>query len=276
MRLTRFGTVDLPEANAQDTFPISARSGLVDLPNGAFDRDGQRLFLRPARITRRTEMNGAEIDPRINALFKELGKGRNILRAMWRDDVTEMVTWGKLVNVQRSVDVDTYDCKTPLVITWEQDYPYWIHSDDGWFFDSGETFDSGLNFDGAYRHFIINTALPYDFTILNEGNVALQAMTWVIVPRTPGSSLVNPKISNLTNGMSFQYTGTVAAGERLVVDILTRTAELDGTSVYENFSLSGDKQVQWMLLETDTNSMRLTGTLTGAMDMYVIMSRHYL
>lgn len=276
MRLTRFGTVDLPQANAQDSIPANMRGSLIQLPNGSFDQDGDRVYLETARITRRMEVNGGEeIDGVINALNKQLIKGRNVLRALWRDNVTELVTWAKIGGITRQIDVDDYDCRTPMTLNFEQDYPYWLHGEDGWFFDTGETFDSGLFFDGDYRHFIINTALPYSFTVLNGGNAAVPAMTWTIVPRS-GSSITNPKITNLSNQMSFQYDGVVNASERLVVDTLPQTAELDGTSIYEDFELSGERQVDWMKLEPDTNSFRLSGTIAGAVDMYLVFSRHFV
>lgn len=275
MRLTQFGATTLPEANAEDSFPVQARSSLVNLPNGAFDMDGSKLYFESGKIVRRTEVNGDAIDPVMNALLKELGKGRNILRALWRDDVTEMVTWGKLTNVTRRVDVDTYDCKTPITITWEQDYPFWLDASTGWFFDTGEFFDSGLFFDGTYYQHYTSTT-PYNFTLTNTGSVAVPAGTTVIIPR-PGVTLTNPKITNLTNQMSFMWTGVLAAGERLVIDWLTRTIEKDGDSEYANLTLGGDKQVRWMELETGDNSMRLTGTIVGGLvDLFFIYSPHFL
>lgn len=46
----------------------------------------------------------------------------------------------------------------------------------------------------------------------------------------------NPTLTNLTTGMSITYNGTVASGQTLVIDLLNKTAKLNGTSVISDVS----------------------------------------
>lgn len=48
----------------------------------------------------------------------------------------------------------------------------------------------------------------------------------------------NPEISNLTTGVTLSYTGNIAPGQTLVVDMFNKTAKLNQTSVVAN--LAGD------------------------------------
>lgn len=277
MRLVKFGTIDLPQSgdDAEHSMPVKARSSLIDLPNGAFDQDGDKVILESSRISYRALVVNA-IDATVKNLLKEVGKGRAVLRARLRDGVTEWVTFAKVTGVTRDTNSNDYEAKQPIVINWEQDYPYWLDANDGLYFDTGLTFDSGLQFDGHFESEFV-TALPYDFTINNNGGARVPSGTLVITPST-ASSVTNLKVFNFQAGLSVQYAGLLAAGQTLVIDFLTKTIEVDGTSVFNDLELGGSSQVEWMSLELDDNDIELTGTLSagGSFQLYWRWQRHYL
>lgn len=68
---------------------------------------------------------------------------------------------------------------------------------------------------------------------------------------------VNPVLTNLTTAMSISYDGTIAQGQTLVVDLLNKTAKLNGTSVIQNISGSwvefapGNNQVSYTTDNSD-------------------------
>lgn len=273
MRLVRFGTVDLPDKDVESSLPVSARSALIDLPGGAIDQDGNTLNLQSATLSHRALIVD-QIDPKVQDLLKQLGRGRLILRAELRDQSAFWVTFAKMTGFKREVSADDYHCKQPIAITWQQDYPYWLLGTDGWFLDSGHFLDSGMVLDGNYQTVVI-TASPTNFSINNDGTAIIPMGTVTMIPRA-ASSLVNPKIVNLTNGMGFQWIGVLAAADRLVVDFLTKTVEHNGSSGFNNFAVTGPRQTKWMQLELGSNSLQLTGNVTGTIDCYWQYMRHYL
>lgn len=277
MRLTRFGSITLPDNDAQHDFNIQARSALVELPDGSYDHDGSRVVLKPTTIRAKFLIIGqsaVDADGQAEALFRLLGAGRLPLFATMRDNNRERVTYAKMIGIQRGASVDRYDCELPLTITWQQDAPVWYDADDIAFFDSGLLFDNGLSFDGHYDEFTMYSS-PYPFGLHNPGTLRSTQGTIVIVPET-ASSISDIRITNLTNSMSFRWSGTVAANERLDLDLLTRTVYLQSTDAFEFFTVENARQSAWMSLETGDNSLQLEGTISGTVKMYWQWSRMYL
>lgn len=275
MRLIKFGTLTFPEAKGEHSLPIGARSALVDLPNGSFDQDGGELFLESQTVSLNAMVVSGGVDAEVNSIMQELGKGRNILRARLRDNITDWVTYAKVTSVQRVADVERYEVEQPLSINFKQDYPFWMNAADGIYFDTGYYFDSGYVMDGLYTDQTI-TASPHAFTIAYDGTVKTGMGTITIVPNA-ASSITNVRVVNHTTGQGFTFTGTLNAADRLVIDFLTRTVELNGANVYANFSLDSAQQVAWMELEIGSNSIEvISSARVGTTHLFLQYKRHYL
>lgn len=67
---------------------------------------------------------------------------------------------------------------------------------------------------------------------------------------------INPQLSILTTNTTLNYTGTVTAGQTLIIDMFNKTATLNGSSVIKN--ISGD----WIYFNPGNN--RVTYTTTNA------------
>lgn len=63
---------------------------------------------------------------------------------------------------------------------------------------------------------------------------------------------VNPKIENVNTAQIFTYTGTVTATQTLVIDMLNKTAQLNGVNVLNNVGGS------WLYLKPGTNRIAYT------------------
>lgn len=277
MHLIKFGTVNLPGDNGEHAMPIGARSALVDLPNGSFDQDGSDLFLESQTVNFSATVNATngEVDGQVNALIQQLGKGRNILRARLRDNLTEWVTYAKITAVQRVANAEKYEEEQPIVVRFVQDYPYWMNAADGFYFDTGYYFDAGHVFDGLYSDQSI-TASPHAFTIAYDGTAKTGMGTITIVPNA-ASSISNVRVVNGLTGQGFTYTGTLNAADRLIVDFLTKTVELNGANAYANFALDSAQQVDWMELEIGDNNISVYGAgIAGTIKLYWQYKRHYL
>lgn len=274
MRLIRFGTIDLVEKDGQDDLPIRARSALVELPDGAFDQDGSRVVLKPVQVSRKFLVIQPDIDGQIESLLRLLGRGRLPLVAQLRDNQRERVIYAKLTDVKRSARADTYQWMQEIQVTWQIDFPFWQDADDVLFFDTGLFFDSGLFFDGHYDTFNVDRP-TYPFGMHNPGTARGVQGAVILVPDA-ASSISDLRLSNLTNDMSFEYAGAVAAGERLEFDLLTRTVQLDYTDAYADFRVANARQSDWMALEVGNNSLKLESTITGTVKLYWQWSRLYL
>ena len=89
------------------------------------------------------------------------------------------------------------------------------------------------------------------FTLTNNGKVIAYPKITVTAGATP---LTNIVIRNLTQGLFFRYTGTIAVGKSLVVQPLDFTVRNDGTDDLTNFA--GD----FLGLRVGSNSMEIEGT----------------
>jgi len=267
----------LPAADASQDIPLNARSSLIALEDGAIDQDGDRLVLTPNRLQHKGLVVGdttLTTDSPLFNLKKELGKGRNILYAKLRDGVTQLVTYAKPVSANIVAEVEKYDAQQPITINWEQDYPFWLHNDDGWYLDQGYTLDSGLYLDGNYITRVV-TASPHDWGIDNPGTAKIAAGSILVVPRA-ASSITNFGVTNFTNNVSFQSQNTLTAAQCSYIDFRTKTVTLNDADAFDDFTLSGDRQVPWMVLELGSNSMRITGSIAGTVDVFWLYKRHYL
>lgn len=71
---------------------------------------------------------------------------------------------------------------------------------------------------------------------------------------------VNPTITNITAGVTFTYSGTVTNSQVLKVDMMNKTATLNGTSVIGN--VSGD----WLYFQPGDNRVEYTTENASAPD----------
>lgn len=275
MRFVQFGAVTLPQHNARDRVITSPRSSLITLPNGAFDEDGQRGVLQPARLSRSVWFVETTIDADVDALMLEVGKGRMTMVSTLRDDTTQRVTWAKPIDVKRDIITRTYDCLQLVDFTWEQNYPFWLHSDDvPSFMDTGLTMDSGLTMDGNFEEEDITTVV-HTFTITNDGGARFSRGTLWIEPQG-GGSIDTFTIMNTTNGHEITYSAALAAADILIIDFLDKTIRKDGTDDYNNFAI-GPNQRDWMVLELGDNDIEIrSDSVAGTTKLFWFWERHYL
>jgi len=94
------------------------------------------------------------------------------------------------------------------------------------------------------------------FTVDNRGTVENDRATVIIE-----GAITDPKLA--IGDTWVKYTGTVASGETLTIDVDAFTADLDGTDVTDKITHGG--AVAWLVLPTGANTATLTGTgVSGA------------
>lgn len=277
MRLVRFGALDLAEDDGSDMFVLAGRSRLLDLPNGAFDADGAAYVGEPRTFTREfslTDAPGAAIQAQLDAFLAEVAKGRRLLVAETRGGERRQ-TWAKAREVMLSYAPGDLG-RQRLAVTFEVDYPFWLLSaDEPWLLDHGGLLDDGLTLDDGQAVVETVSSSPHGFSIVNDGGMAVERGTISLVPGA-GASLTDPALYNQSTGHRLAYSGTLAAGDELLLDFLTRSARLNGSGVFASLLAAGPDSA-WMQLKPGANSLRLTAdAVTGTTTLRWRWSRHYL
>lgn len=277
MRLISFSGITLPDSNAQDDISIEWRSNLVPMRNGSIDLDGTKSFLQSNTVGREAFFVEA-IDENVFQLLARLGAGLGVLRAKTRNEKT-LMTLAKPSSYSRMADANNYYCYQPYTVRFEQAYPYWLDEQDGHFLDDGRYLDSGfvLDWQSTVATILGSGATSTSFTILNESNVPIEMMLISLTCDT-SSDITGPiRLENLTNGLSFDYAGSLTSSEALRIDVLARRIEKDFVNVYSNFSIPSNTQIQWMRLEPGSNAMKLSYVnKSGIVLLRFQFLRHYL
>lgn len=112
--------------------------------------------------------------------------------------------------------------------------------------DSGLIWDAvGVEWDAIGSEWEDTTSSPVSY--LDIGSIANVYPVWEIVGPAD-----NPQLTNKTTNTSFSYSGNVALGQTLIIDMFNKTAMLNGTSVIKN--VSGD----WIYFRPGNNAVVYT------------------
>lgn len=255
MKIKSFDGLALEQYEIEDDIPLEFVSTLRTLPGqaGAYDSEGYDQFRSPLFITRSYELVSdtyEDIDDQLDALRARANQGRGWLVVEMRD-TTERGTWAKLKRVFAPYNHEFLQ-HLPVQLTFEVTWPWFEDTDQVWYLDSGELLDDGLTFDSNYS----TRSGAGSLTITNTGDDVIRRGLIVV----KGAS-TNPKIENQTNGYSIQYTGTIPAGQTLIIDIGAQQVRLPGGGVanpYANITL-GDNQIGFFKLELGANTIAFTG-----------------
>lgn len=284
----RFKDVVLPAYNSeQDIGTANARTAYIDLPSGGrFDQyqSNLRSPLDVKTIKYKTTIGTASSNTSAlttyhnthTALRKLIGVKDKLYRI--RDyDGTQQYTIARCTNVDisRSYPVDRY--KLDVSIDFEADNLIWYSLNDvQWYFDEAvpRVFDTtGFTFDAGYDSVVIN-ADSVSFTInASSSDIEIKDPIFTIIPSS--GSISNIKVMNNTNGMYWQYLGTVTTGQELKVDLKNQSVTLNGVDAYANFTF-GSSQTDWLYFNNTINSCVVTATRTGSSTMIIYWGDEYL
>lgn len=287
MRLTQFGTISLPENNGTQSIPFEGRMNVVDLQYGGVDLDGNTTIINPT-IIQHNAVIISSIQSNLQALTKELGKGRLLLRANEIDNTTYQ-TFGKVIQFNLIPDARKYGCEQAIQVGLNQIYPYWLlSSEEPDYFDDGYLFDGSINYDSGNKTTISVTGSGTGIqsgstTITNSGGAAIRKGYFVF---TFSGSPTNYdidwiEIRNVTNGLTFRYqnnhAGTGTTGEFtanwLSKTFLTDTSDLDHSNI-----VIPRKQIDWFALELGDNVIEVDyqANVQTDLSLDIYHSQHWL
>jgi hypothetical protein len=245
-RITKFGTVDLPELDPEDDLSThEARSRLVLTPGGWFDAAGSGqagVNPLPLRVRKTLISDGATPFDTNMAEFRELRAlvdTRDRLWRQWADtDGTLEWTWARLNQV--AVRADRKDNRNQV----EMELAFQVLSE-SWFGATGYIADIGS----------FNITHGGSFAVQNTGNTNV---TDVLLEMWAGSALLSPtlthcRLRNMTTGHDIEWTGSLLAGTVLAINCGAQQVTNAGIDAYANFTQNSKER--WFELAPGYNTL---------------------
>ena len=260
--LERFITTDLPLYNpVTDISPADAVDGMVGTIAGGYDSyggdDAQTQI--PYTLTYRTMVYAEDVST-FRALidgFRALVRKSGRLYRRGEDD--DSVQWcsARLMRLSsvRAVD-DKFWQDVEFVFQaktlWRgADHPPWV-------LDTGEMFDGGLYLDEAGFTETMASS-PHTITVTNGGN---RVVTNPVLTITAGGANITAATIAKTGETKIAWTGTLTAGNDLVVDCGKFTITNNGSNAYSGKAAfdSNHTIAEWLRIDPGDNDIDVTFT----------------
>ena len=260
MRLTKFGTYELPLWNKRDGVSMGNMGGaVVDIIGGAgYDAYGSGTAPESALTVTTSfeiiETSTTAVQTARDAI-RALGGTKERLWAHFPDG-SERFADARLARVRMERRFE-YIYYQPVDLDFDIVSPGWHGEVHGapWYLDAGETLDSGLVLD--LLDYWTPTSSPLTATVNNGGN---RTVTNAVLTVTAGTSTISA-IKLVCGSCDWTYSGTVAIGKALVIDCGLKSVVNDGADAYSAFALnSGHAVADWLQLQPGDNTVTITYT----------------
>ncbi|MEZ4684150.1 MAG: hypothetical protein R2932_59065 [Caldilineaceae bacterium] len=239
-KLTSFDQLTLPTYNREsgiDTGP--SQPGYLPTVNGSFDVYGADVapVNTPFAATLRcivSEETDAGQRAAIDALRAKARTRGKLVRQS--DDTATHWAWARLSNVQYRRPYSNRGYQI-LDFTWSLESEWYADR-----IDQEETLDGS----------------PFTLSVENEGN---RAVTNAIITITSDDASLTAVTLTTTNGTHLIWTGTVTAGNDLVIDCGAKSIKNNGANAYSGLSYGGNHSIDdWLRI---VGAMDITITYTG-------------
>lgn len=259
-RLIRFGTVTLPELDADDDLPLAGvQSPLVLGSNGWFDAAGSgRARRAPARVRWGRVVAEDSTAAQRAAVTAVLGLAAQRLK-LWREwsDGTREWAWARVLDGgQKHGPHDVYVSPLELEFSLVSEWRGERHSG-GWVLDDGELLDDGLYLDESGKYTLSSSPLAIT---LENGNAVVRAVTITVTAGSAAITLLT--IRNATSACCLVFDGTVAAGKSVVIDAGAQSVLNDGVAAYAHLvrDATYHQNGAWFEVWPGNNSITVTKT----------------
>lgn len=264
-RITEFGSTSLPQAQSSYTAGTAPTvSSIVSTVDGVFDLVGTDLALPKLPYTLQYSClayasSQSTLRSTLDALRALRGKKQKLYRQTLGTSPADQWAWARLKQVAFD---HTYKhgltIAQPIVMEFEV-LSYW-HGEpsSAWLLDDGYYMDDGLYLDeGTTTAFTLDSS-PKDCVVANSGNILA---TEVQLSVLAGSADITALTISMGGIYNWTYSGTISAGEELLIDCRAFTVLNNGDDDYANFSLnSGHLSYFWLALEPGNNTVTVTKT----------------
>lgn len=262
--ITQFGTVTLPpynEVHQMDVVP--AISGNVATLGGGFDRWGNATAPQqfPQTITAQltvAEDTKAATRAAVDVMRSKIGQRNILYRQSLEDCDTGDVQWAyaRILSIPVTRQIDQWESQ-PLQLAFEQ-YTNWHGQQHGsWLLDDGYYLDMGLFLDATDDSATLS-ASPGTVPVTNAGNMPVYDAVVTITAGSAAITALDVKCGTVTH---WTYSGTIGAGNSLVVDTGAWSVENDGADAIAGFAFGASHRIPAMLeLAPGANSFVVTFT----------------
>lgn len=262
--ITQFGTVTFPpynEVHQMDVVP--AISGNVATLGGGFDRWGNATAPQqfPQAITTQltvAEDTKAATRAAVDVMRSKIGQRNILYRQSLEDCDTGDLQWAyaRILSIPVTRQIDQWESQ-PLQLAFEQ-YTNWHGSQHGeWLLDDGYYLDMGLFLDATDDRATLSSS-PGTVSVTNAGNMPVYD---AIVTITAGSAAITALAITCGTVAHWTYSGTINAGDALVVDAGAWSVENDGADAISGFAFGGSHRIPAMLeIAPGANSFVITFT----------------
>lgn len=256
VKLERFGTVELPLYNPRlQGGSAPSRVATVTLADGrVWDAIGAERAAAALPYTLNyegvaLEDDAATLQTTLAVLFGLRGKRAKLYRRSLGDDTIHWA-WARLTRVPMASGPIGQLTHIPVSFQFEVLSTWRGHLYTSWEFDAGYEFDDGLYFDDVdYLETMVSD--PHTITVTNDGNgICYDA----VITITAGAANITALTISTANGTDIDWTGTLTAGNALVIDCGAKSIKNNGVNAYSGFAYGGSHTANgWLeLLPGDT------------------------
>lgn len=270
--LERFGLLPIPSLNGVQR-PLGGGDGpqIVELSGGgALSLHGDdQVRPGPRTVSARGVILGTAHE-RQAVLDQWLAASRTRNRLWSQSSADPMFTptntvrwawaWLHPIDPERHYQRPTHD---EISLEWTILSPYWhgLYHGNGLDLGTGEMLDDALVLDYAgsvYDTVFSLTASPQNVTLVNNGNAPV--VDAVITVRAGNAAITSTSIS--IGGVAWTFSGTIASGTDLVVDMGGMSVKNNGVDAYAQFT-APTTQLDWFLIPPGSNTVTVTTTGGG-------------
>jgi hypothetical protein len=271
-RLITFGTTTLEYYNQVDSigsgetpsqYQTLAEGGALDLFGSQQKHPGVVEYTKSLRLK-------AATPTALTSLYLGLLQLRGKRDLLYRKTVGSNLThwkYARLVQVNAARDYDQAKFKLiqDMDMRFEAQDAFWNGTAVGWRLDTGAFLNAGLSFDTGNSQTLSTSPKTFTLTLGSASDAGRAPTRAIIMTINPGNAPMSAITITRTGGESIQYTGTLAAGEILVIDTGSMQVTRAGVDAYSNLVLSPTADLAtWFTLQPGANDMTVTWTGGGA------------
>jgi tail protein len=273
-RLSKFGTLDLGYANQVDLIGSGETPTAYHLlpGGGALDMLGaQQMYpgvverTKSMRLTVSTETGVSDLYFQLLALVGKRDR-------LYREQVDGTLHWQyarlKAMDAVRDYNFAKFKKIQDVDLRFSTQEATWRGGfRGGWFFDSGENFDTGLLFDSGGPDSLISSPTVLTISVGDADDAGRAPVRAITITLEVGTVAMSAITIARTNGETLTFSGSVDAGDSLIIDTGTMQVTNNGIDAYDDITFSPTADMAaWFALEPGDNEITVsfTGGGTGS------------
>lgn len=263
VKLERFSTVELPLYNPRlQGGSAPSRSATITLADGrTWDAIGAERAAAALPYTLNYECvaledDAATLQTTLAALFGLRGKRAKLYRTLLDDDSIQWA-WARLTRVPMPSGPSGQTTHIPLSFQFDVLSSWRGHYHTVWTLNNGYFLNDGLYLNDGEFVETMSGASPYVITVTNSGNGICYDP--VITITAGGANITALTIATSTTDID--WTGTLTAGNSLVIECGAKSIKNNGVNAYSGFAYGGSHTANgWLELPPGDTAITISRT----------------